>query len=113
EMYLSGELARTIQGFAEDGFHRTVRGHGPAAAYGAFLAMLSLDGPGMRRHFVEVLDRIRSGEFARRLQQEAAAGYATYSAIDKIISSDAPLTEAERRVRAGLADPPAPADRAW
>ncbi len=101
EMYMSGEMSRTIQGFAEEGFYQAVRGHGLAATYGGFLGTLSLDGEAMRRQFIQVLQRIRSGEFARRLQQERAEGYPTCAAIDKITAGDDALTEAERRVRAG------------
>jgi ketol-acid reductoisomerase len=104
EMYMSGEMSRTIQGFADDGFYQAVKGHGLVATYGGFLGTLDLDGAAMHGQFVQVLERIRSGEFARRLQRERADGYPTLAAIDKITAGDDPLSNAERRVRAALRD---------
>jgi ketol-acid reductoisomerase len=61
ELYMSGELARTVQGFAEQGFFQAVRGHGLAATYGGYLGTLALDTEAMRRRFTEVLDqRVRA-----------------------------------------------------
>jgi ketol-acid reductoisomerase len=105
EMYMSGEMSRTIQGFAEEGFYQAVKGHGLVATYGGFLGTLDLDGAAMHRQFVQVLARIASGEFARRLQQEEADGYPTNAAIEKITAGDDALSAAERRVRAALNGP--------
>lgn len=103
ELYQSEEMATTFQAFAEEGFYRSVHGHGIVATYGGFLRTLDLDAEAMRRHFAATLDDIRSGGFARRLQEERDAGYPTLDTIDAITSGDDPMTRAEGRVRRGLA----------
>lgn len=102
ELYQSEEMATTFQAFAEEGFYRSVHGHGIVATYGGFLRTLDLDAEAMRRHFAATLDDIRSGGFARRLQAEREAGYPTVDAIAEITSGDDPMTEAEGRVRRAL-----------
>ncbi len=103
ELYMSGEMARTLQTFADNGFFRSVTWHGLSAAFGGFLRTTEIDMEGMQRHFGEILDNIRSGSFARRFQEEQSAGYPTLAAIEAITSGDDPMTEAEQRVRAALA----------
>ncbi len=103
ELYMSGEMARTLQTFADNGFFRSVTWHGLSAAFGGFLRTTEIDMEGMQRHFGEILDNIRSGSFARRFQEEQSAGYPTLVAIEAITSGDDPMTEAEQRVRAALA----------
>ncbi|MGH3344716.1 MAG: NAD(P)-binding domain-containing protein [Carbonactinosporaceae bacterium] len=103
EMYMSGEMARTVQGFADEGFYQSVTGHGLVATYGGFLGTLGLDVEDMQRRFTRTLESIRSGEFARKLQDEQANGYPTLAAIEQATALDNPITAAERRVRAALA----------
>nr|MCU0280460.1 NAD(P)-binding domain-containing protein [Acidimicrobiia bacterium] len=66
EMYMSGEMSRTFQAFAEVGFMESVGWHGAVAQYGGFLRTLEVDREGMHRMFGAVLEDIRSGGFARR-----------------------------------------------
>ncbi len=102
EMYMSGEMARTFQTFAEEGFYRSTTWHGAVAQYGGFLRTLSLDREAMARHFAETLEDIRSGGFAKRFHDEKQAGYPTLQAIAGITSGDDPMTAAEQRVRDAL-----------
>jgi ketol-acid reductoisomerase len=102
ELYMSGEMSRTFQTFADVGFLASVGWHGLIAAYGGFVRTLTIDRDGMERDFREALDEIRSGRFALRLQDEEASGYPTLAAIEAMTSSDNPITEAEERVRAAL-----------
>ena len=106
ELYMSGELARTLQVFADGGFLRSVAGHGLTAAYGGFLRTAELDRDAMSGWFRAVLDDIRGGGFARRFQQEQAAGYPTVAAIRQLTSGADPMTAAEERVRAALGTDP-------
>jgi ketol-acid reductoisomerase len=101
-MYMSGEMARTFQTFADAGFYKSVNWHGAVAQYGGFLRTLELDGEGMRAHFASVLDDIRSGGFARKLQDEEASGYSTLQSIAAITEGNDPMSQAEERVRAAL-----------
>ncbi len=102
ELYMSGEMARTLQAFADNGFFRSVTWHGLSAAFGGFLRTTEIDMERMQRHFGEVLEDIRSGGFARRFQQEQAEGYPTVAVIEAITSGDDPMTRAEERVRSAL-----------
>jgi ketol-acid reductoisomerase len=104
ELYMSGEMARTMQTFADNGFFRSVTWHGLSATFGGFLRTTEIDMEGMQRHFREVLEDIRSGGFARRFQEEQADGYPTLAAIEAITSGDDPMTAAEQHVHAALAD---------
>ena len=102
EMYMSGEMARTFQAFAEVGFMESVGWHGAVAQYGGFVRTLEVDREAMHRMFGAVLDDIRSGGFARRFQEEHDAGYPTLAAINAVKASGSLMTDAERRVRAAL-----------
>ena len=102
ELYMSGEMSRVFQAFAETGFMESVGGHGAVAQYGGFLRTLEVDREGMHRMFGAVLEDIRSGGFARRFQEEHAAGHPTLEAINAVKASGSLMTDAERRVRAAL-----------
>ena len=102
EMYMSGEMAHTFQAFAEVGFMESVGWHGAVAQYGGFVRTLEVDREAMHRMFGAVLEDIRSGGFARRFQEEHAAGYPTLGAINAVKASGSLMTDAERRVRAAL-----------
>ncbi|HZD74897.1 MAG TPA: NAD(P)-binding domain-containing protein [Actinomycetota bacterium] len=104
ELYMSGEMARTLQAFADNGFFRSVTWHGLSAAFGGFLRTTEIDMEAMQRHFREILEDIRSGGFARRFQEEQAGGYPSLAAIEAITSGDDPMTKAEERVRAALGE---------
>lgn len=100
ELYLSGEMGATWEAFAEHGFFPGVRLHGHSAAFGGFERLAAVDQRGMEQRFVETLEDIRSGAFARRFQEELAAGSPTMSLIDAMIAGDDPLSAAEAAVRA-------------
>jgi len=102
EMYMSGEMARTFQAFAEAGFMESVGWHGAVAPYACFVRTLEVDREAMHRMFGAVLEDIRGGGFARRFQQEHAAGYPTLAAIEAVKAAGTLMTEAESRVRAAL-----------
>ncbi|HZD67375.1 MAG TPA: NAD(P)-binding domain-containing protein [Actinomycetes bacterium] len=104
ELYMSGEMSRTLQAFADNGFFRSVTWHGLSAAFGGFLRTTEIDMEAMQRHFRKILEDIRSGGFAQRFQQEQAGGYPTLSAIEAITSGEDAMTRAEERVRSSLAD---------
>lgn len=100
EMYLSGEMSRTFQTFADVGFFRSATWHGMVAQFGGYRGTLEVDGEKMAERFRTVLERIRSGDFARQLEEERRAGYPTMATIASITSGDNPMTAAEERVRA-------------
>jgi ketol-acid reductoisomerase len=102
EMYMSGEMSRTFQTFAEAGFYRSTTWHGAVAQYGGFLRTLDVDRAAMNEQFARTLEDIRGGGFAGTFQKEKAAGYPTLDAIAQITSGDDPMTAAEDRVRDAL-----------
>jgi ketol-acid reductoisomerase len=102
EMYMSGEMSRTFQAFAEAGFMESAGRHGAVAQYGGIIRTLEVDREAMHRMFGAVLEDVRSGGFARRFQEEHAAGYPTLAAIDAVKAAGSLMTDAERRVRAAL-----------
>ena len=102
ELYQSGEMSRTFESFANVGFYRSVTAHGVTAQYGGFLRTLELDHEQLRNHFVAVLDDIRAGGFAAKLQQEGEAGYPTMRSIEGITAGTDPMSLAEDRVRRAL-----------
>lgn len=104
ELYMSGEMARTFGAFASQGFYRSTTWHGLVAQYGGFIRFGDVDLDAMHERFGEVADDIRSGEFARRLQEEHTAGYPTLAAIEAMTRGEDPITAAEQRVREQLGD---------
>jgi ketol-acid reductoisomerase len=104
ELYQSGEMAETFRSFAERGFYRAVGDHGVTAQYGGYLRTLELDAEAMRDQFRAVLDDIRSGGFARRLQAEGEDGYPALALIEALTAGDDPMTRAEAAVRAALGE---------
>ncbi len=111
ELYASGEMARTWQAFADDGFFRAVELHGGTARYGGYLRSGDVDVAGMRRRFVKILEEISDGTFARWFQAEEAAGWPTFRAIDAFAGDDNALTLAERRLADAFAGPDHPVVR--
>jgi hypothetical protein len=101
-MYMSGEMSRTFQTFAEVGFYRSASLHGLVDENAGFLGALALDRKEMARIFAEQARRIVGGDFAARLQAEKDAGYPTRSTIAAILKGDDPLSQAEARVRDAL-----------
>lgn len=99
ELYMSGEMSRTLAAFAEEGFYRAVAQHGSAAAYGGFTRLSSIDADGMIASFREALADIRDGGFSERLQHERAAGYPILDAIRQLTESSNPITDAEQNLR--------------
>lgn len=102
EMYMSGEMSRTIQTFADVGLCRSANWHGLAALYGGFLGSLAVDRKAMTRMFAERASEIVGGKFAAQLQAEKDAGYPTRAVIEALIKGDDPLSQAEARVHEAL-----------
>lgn len=99
ELYMSGEMSRTLQSFADEGFFRAVGMHGVTAAYGGFTRLSGVDTDAMLESFRVTLADIRDGGFAERLQQERDAGYPTLDAIREFTDGPNPITDAEDNLR--------------
>lgn len=99
ELYMSGEMSKTIQGFADEGFYGSLLNHGLTALYGGFIRTSEVDNAGMERMFRSVLEDIKSGGFARTFQEEMGNDYPTVSLIREVIGGGDPISAAEQRVR--------------
>ena len=99
EMYMSGEMETVFRGFRETGFFRSSGDHGPTAVFGGLLRTMELDREALAERFSTVLKEIRSGEFARRFQEEARNGYPVLEVAREMIHGPSPISEAEERLR--------------
>lgn len=109
EMYMSGEMEAVFQGFRTSGLFRASEDHGPTALFGGITRTLEMNREELATRFRRVLDDITTGAFARRFQQEEAAGYPMLAVARELMRGGSPITEAESRLRqaSGLPDPPA------
>jgi len=100
EMYMSGEMETVFEAFRETGLFRASEQHGPTAVFGGITRTFEIDREEMATRFRRVLEDIRSGGFARRLQDEARAGYPMLGIARAMMHGASPITEAEERLRA-------------
>jgi len=99
EMYLSGEMSETFAQMARDGFLASSRAHGYAAAFGGMTRTLAIDRESMAAHMREALAEIESGDFARALQDEFAAGYPCRTFLEQVIGDGDLLSRTEANYR--------------
>jgi ketol-acid reductoisomerase len=102
ELYMSGEMARTMDAFADEGLSRSVGCHSLTALYGGFTRTTEVDNAGLERMFRATLRDISSGGFARRYQDEVAAGAPVLTAIRELLDRPSPMSDAEANVRKAL-----------
>lgn len=105
EMYMSGEMETVFRSFRETGFFRASEDHGPTAVFGGIMRALEIDRAEMAARFKGVLEDIRSGEFARRFQDEARNGYPMLAMARAMMHGASPISEAEERLRRMAARP--------
>jgi len=102
EMYLSGEMSETFAQMAADGFLRSTRAHGYAAAFGGMTRALAIDREQMATMMREVFADIDSGGFARSLQEEHQSGYPCRPFLEQVVADEDLLNATEddyRRLR--------------
>lgn len=99
ELYMSGEMSRTFQAFAREGFYKSTKAHGVAAQYGGYVRFGDVDVDELDRVFRATIEDIANGGFARSLQAERDQGYPTMKAVEAMTSGDDPITAAEAAVR--------------
>jgi len=108
EMYMSGEMEAVFQSFRETGFFRASEDHGPTAVFGGLTRTLEMDREAMAASFRAVLEDIRSGEFARRFQDEARTGYPMLDVARAMMHGSSPMTDAEEHLRRLASPRPGP-----
>jgi ketol-acid reductoisomerase len=103
DLYLSGEVAESLQAAAEVGFYEQSRLHSLTSQYGGMMRALEMDRASLRAHFTRILDDVQSGEFARRWHQEREGNYSEFEQLRELARQANPFTPIERRVQDALA----------
>ncbi len=99
DLYMSGEMGRSIQAMAEQGFFQQVKLHGYAAAYGGMIRFMGLDREARASSYRKVYQEIADGEFAEALRNEVEAGFPSQPLLDDMTTGDNPISLAEERIR--------------
>jgi ketol-acid reductoisomerase len=99
EMYMSGEMEGVLRSFRETGFLRSSEDHGPTALFGGISRLLEIDREALTASFRKIAEDVKSGEFARRFQDEARNDYPMLRAARGMIRGTTPMTEAEESLR--------------
>ena len=102
DLYLSGEMAQTFQAMADLGFVEQARLHSPTSQYGGMMRTIGLDREPIRRHLLQVIDEIRSGDFARQWSAERDANYENFERLRELGREHNPFSPIEERLRAAL-----------
>ncbi len=104
DLYLSREVAQSLEAAAEVGFYEQSRLHSLTSQYGGMMRAMELDGSPLRAHFARVLADVQSGEFSRRWHEERGAGYRSFNQLRDLARRANPFTPIEERVRGMLAE---------
>ena len=99
ELYISGEMGKSIQAMADVGFFQQAKLHGFAAAYGGMLRFMVLDRESKERSYRQVLQEITDGSFAKAVSTEVESGFPSKALLDEMLDSDNPISRTERRIR--------------
>jgi len=99
EMYMSEEMEMVFRSFREVGFFAASKVHGPTALYGGYLRTMRLLQSELSEIFEETFEEIRSGDFARKFQEERLSGYPSLTLAEAMTMEDSPQSEAEIRLR--------------
>jgi ketol-acid reductoisomerase len=102
ELYMSGEMGRSLQAMAEQGFFQQAKLHGFTAAYGGMVRFMALDRESRQRGYRQVLKEIADGAFADALDLEAQLGFPSRPLLDQLLEEDNPISRAEERVRRAI-----------
>ncbi len=102
ELYMSGEMGRSLQAMAELGFFRQVKLHGFTAAYGGMVRFLALDRDSKAQSYSQVMREIKDGTFSAGLLEEVDSGFPTQALLDEMLDGDNPVSRAEERLRRAM-----------
>ncbi|GBE77988.1 Ketol-acid reductoisomerase, mitochondrial [Sparassis crispa] len=109
EMWMSKEPAEIFERAAEDGFIAQLKYHSVVSQYGQLSGALALDGVAVREHFKNILhNQVLNGKFCKEFSKIEADlekdGYD--NPLNELYrkTEETELVQAEKRVRARLAD---------
>ena len=98
ELYLSGELAYSIERFVTDGIIAQMDHHSHTSQYGSVTRGARFAGLELRPRMEKVLEEIRSGAFAREWSEEQKNGLPVFSKLRELRES-LPIAEWEKLAR--------------
>ena len=98
ELWASGEPGEILARMAEVGLFGQMSFHSQTSQYGTLTHMQSALPPGLEDCMVRALAGIKEGSFARRWEQEQAAGYPVFSKLKQQALAH-PVNEVEQRLR--------------
>jgi len=98
ELYLSGELAYTLERFVTDGIIGQMDHHSHTSQYGGMTRGARFASMDLRPRMEQALEEIRSGAFAREWAEEQKQGLPVFTRF-KEVRSKLPIAEWEDRTR--------------
>ena len=99
EIYGTGEAAEIFGEMARVGMFKQMRLHSPTSRYGTLSGAKNLPFRSQMRPFMsQVLDQIRSGQFADRWEKEQQAGYPNFKSLVAAAEGH-PINQVEERMR--------------
>jgi ketol-acid reductoisomerase len=98
DYYLSGEMSETFQAMADLGFYEQSNLHSRTSQYGGMMRTIGLDREPIRQHLADVMQDIRSGEFARRWAAEQATGCENFERLRGLAAQANPFSAIEARL---------------
>ncbi|KAF8898783.1 Acetohydroxy acid isomeroreductase, catalytic domain-containing protein, partial [Infundibulicybe gibba] len=109
EMWMSKEPAEIFERAAEEGFIEQLKHHSTVSQFGQLSGALALDGTSARAHFKEILhNQVLNGKFCREFSkiEEDLEKDGPENPLNELYrrSGETELGQAEKRVRARLAD---------
>jgi len=104
EMYMSGELGESFKAMAEVGLIKQMDYHSRTSQFGSVMASMNLDA-GVRtavyNYMTKALEKIRSGEFAKKWKEDMEAGYPLYEELNEARKNNE-IAVVEKKVRKEL-----------
>jgi ketol-acid reductoisomerase len=101
ELYLSGELAYTLERFVRDGIVEQMDQHSHTSQYGSMTRGARFASLDLKPRMKKVLEEIRSGAFAREWSEERRQGLPTLKRLQEM-RQHLPIRAWERQARAAF-----------
>ncbi len=98
ELYLSGEMVEVAEAMIETGFFKQLDLHSHTSQYGQLSRGERVVGDGAQRVAAEIMEQIRSGQFAQEWTAEQQAGMPHLEGLKKTALTH-PLNEVEQRTK--------------
>lgn len=110
DLYLSGEVAETLQAMADVGFYEQAKLHSRTSQYGGMMRSLGLDREPLRKHLQMVVQEVKDGTFAKQWAEEQASGSENFENLRNLAGKMNPFTPIEKRIRESIREAQARGD---